>query len=69
MSRIFVSPASAGRPVDKWLVGGRYATIQGSKNDATDFLGLVSEGHDASNTKPMSNLGSGVCEIMVETLG
>jgi hypothetical protein len=69
MSCIFVSPASAGRPVDKWLVGGRYATIQGSKNDATDFLGLVSESHDASNTKHMSNLGSGVCDIAAEILG
>ena len=30
-----------------------------------EVLDLVSEGHDASNTKPLSNLGSGVCEITV----
>ncbi len=69
MSRFFVSLASAGRPVDKWLFGGRYATIRGMTNDAIEVLDLVSEGHDASNTKPMSNLGSGICEITVETLG
>jgi phage-related protein len=30
-----------------------------------EVLALLSEGHDASNTKPLSNLGSGVCEITV----
>ena len=30
-----------------------------------EVLDLVSEGHDASDTKPMTSLGSGVCEISV----
>ena len=32
-----------------------------------EVLDLVSEGHDASDTKPMTSLGAGVCEISVSS--
>ncbi len=38
---------------------------QSAQERMIEVLDLVSEGHDASDTKPMTSLGSGVCEISV----
>lgn len=39
MSRFFISLESVRGYVDNWLSGGKYATIRGMINNATNFLG------------------------------